>query len=215
MPRFPPLLDARHLMLLRAALGEGETAIAAYRGWRASEKLDDTDDTVYRILPLLLATAEKAGLRDADSPRMRGAVKHIWLTNMLRLQDLAEARTALDGAGVESLLIKGGALFARTEHIAAMRAAGDYDLQVRRRDASRAIRALTQSSFHGLGMRLDLFSESDFDRDIHAVAMSKSQPNRAVDLHWRPLPGLHDQGFVEEMFTRAETAELFGQRVRI
>ena len=55
MPRFPALLDHRHTMLLRAAVGEGNSAVDAYRMWRASETLDETDDTVYRILPLLLA----------------------------------------------------------------------------------------------------------------------------------------------------------------
>jgi hypothetical protein len=215
MPRFSPLLDQRHTMLLRAALGEDKSAIDAYRAWRASEKIDDTDDTVYRIMPLLLATAQRAGLQDAEIPRMRGVVKHIWLSNILRIRDLAEAKAALESAGIEALLIKGGALFARDDQIAAMRAAGDYDLQVRRADASRAIRALTQASFRGLGMRLDLFSESDFDRDIHAVAMTKAEANSAVDLHWRPLPTYYHEGFVEELFAHAEAAELFGQKVRI
>ena len=215
MLRFPALLDQRHTMLLRAALGEGQSAIDAYRMWRASEKLDDTDDTVYRILPLLLATGEGAGLQDPDGPRMRGAVKHIWLSNMLRSQDLMEAKAALDAAGIESLLIKGGALFARSEQYAALRAAGDYDLQVRRSDAQGAIRALTQASFRGLGMRLDFFSDPDFDRDIHAVAMTKSHAGRAIDLHWRPLPTLFDEAFVEDLFAHAQTAHLFGQEVRI
>ena len=215
MLRFPALLDHRHTMLLRAALGEGQSAIDAYRRWRASEKLDDTDDTVYRILPLLLATGERAGLQDPDRPRLRGAVKHIWLSNMLRMQDLVEAKAALDAAGIDSLLIKGGALFARSEQFAALRAAGDYDLQVRRSDAPGAIRALTQASFRGLGMRLDLFSNPDFDRDIHAVAMTKSHAGRAIDLHWRPLPTLFDEALVEDLFAHAEVAQLFVQKVRI
>ena len=115
MPRFPALLDHRHTMLLRAAVGEGNSAVDAYRMWRASETLDETDDTVYRILPLLLAAGERAGLPDLDGPRLRGAIKHIWLSNMLRIQDLMEAKSALDAAGIDSLLIKGGALFARNE----------------------------------------------------------------------------------------------------
>lgn len=215
MPRFASLLDDRYTMLLRAALGEGATASEAYRNWRASEKLDDADDAVYRIMPLLAATAERAGLQDADSGRMRGVVKHIWLSNMLRLQDLAQAKAALDRAGIDALLIKGGALFARNNEFAAMRVAGDYDLQVRRGAAAGAIRALTQASFHCPGMRLDLFSEPDYDQDIHAAAMMRTGANGELDLHWRPLPTLRDDGFVEELFAHAEVAELFGQQVLI
>lgn len=215
MLRFPALLDRRHTMLLRAALGEGPSAIDAYRSWRSSEKLDDIDDTVYRVLPLLLATGERAGLKDSDGPRMRGAVKHIWLSNTLRTQDLMEARAALDAAGIESLLLKGGALFARSERHAALRAAGDYDLQVRRADAHRAIRALTQASFRGLGMRLDYFSDADFDRNIHAVAMTKSHAGFAIDLHWRPFPAIFASALVGDLFAHAETARLFGREVRV
>jgi hypothetical protein len=215
MRRFPSLLDDRYTMLLRAAVGKDSTAADAYRSWRASEKFDETDDAVYRIMPLLLATAERAGLEDQDSGRMRGVVKHIWLSNMLRLRDLADAKAALDAAGIDALLIKGGALFARNNQFAAMRAAGDYDLQVRRSAASRAIQALKQASFHCPDMRLELFSEPDFDRNIHAVAMTKTEANAALDLHWRPLPTLYHEGFVEELFAHAETAELFGQKVLI
>jgi hypothetical protein len=215
MRRFPSLLDDRYIMLLRAAVGKDSIAADAYRNWRASEKFDETDDAVYRIMPLLLATAERAGLQDADTGRMRGVVKHVWLSNMLRLRDLAEAKAALEEAGIDALLIKGGALFARNNQFAAMRAAGDYDLQVRRSAASRAIQALTQASFHCPDMRLELFSEPDFDRNIHAVAITKTKVNAALDLHWRPLPTLYHEGFVEELFARAETAELFGQKVLI
>jgi len=40
MRRFPQLLDARHMLLMHAALGEGQSAIDAYRAWRASETLE-------------------------------------------------------------------------------------------------------------------------------------------------------------------------------
>ncbi len=215
MPRFPQLLDARHMLLLRAALGEGQSAIDAYQTWRASEKPDDFDDTVYRLMPLLIATAQRAAPEDPDILRMRGMVKHIWLRNMLRIRDLAEAKAVLDGAGIDVLLIKGGALFARYEELVGLHAAGDYDLQVRRADASRAIEALTQASFRSLGMRPELFLEPDFDRNIHAVAMTKATDGRALDLHWRPLIRLHQKGLIDELFAHAETAELFGQSVRI
>ena len=215
MRRFPQLLDARHMLLMHAALGEGQSAIDAYRAWRTSEKLDDFDDTVYRVMPLLVATAQRAEPNDPEIPRMRGMVKHIWLGNMLRIRHLAGAKAVLDSAGIDVLLIKGGALFARHEELAGLHAAGDYDLQVRRADASRAIQALMQASFQGLGMQPELFAEPDFDRDIHAVAMTKTTVDRAIDVHWRPLLTRHHEGLIDELFAHAETAELFGRSIRI
>ncbi|UPK40339.1 nucleotidyltransferase family protein [Bradyrhizobium sp. 186] len=207
-PKLPTVLDLRFLTLFRAALGEEPAAIDAYRAWRASEPLDAADEVVYRTMPLLVATADRAGIADADTKRMRGVVKHVWLSNATRVRDLVEANTALENAGIAALLIKGGALFARDESYMAKRMTGDYDLLVRRKDAARAIEVLRQASFRSYGMKVELFSESDFDRDIHAVAMSRAGFGRAIDLHWRAIFWLDDDSFTEELFTTAEPATL-------
>ncbi|MBR0964616.1 nucleotidyltransferase family protein [Bradyrhizobium diazoefficiens] len=215
MPLFPSILEPRQLMFLRAALGPAPVAEQAYRTWRATEKFENTDDLAYRMMPLLAATADRAGLQDNDSGRMRGVVKHIWLSNMVRLRDLIEAKQALERAGIPVLLFKGGALFARDKQLAALRTAGDYDLLVRRRDARRSVDALIQQGFHSLGMRIELFAESDFDMDTHAVAMTKSDGSKAIDLHWRAMSGVRREGLVEELFASAEASELFGHKVMI
>lgn len=215
MSRFPQLLDRRHLMFLRAALGRGAVAAEAFRQWRASERFEDTDDLAYRLMPLLAATAEAAGVQDDDFRRMRGVVKHIWLSNMVRIRDLIEARQALARAGVAALVVKGGALFARDPQFAALRAAGDYDLLVHRTDARAAVEALRGEGFRSLGMQIDLFSQSDFDRDIHAVAMSKSDSSKAIDLHWRAAVSVKDDRLTEDLFASAEPARLFGHDVII
>lgn len=214
-PKLPAALNPRFLMLFRAALGQGQAAIDAYRAWRASEPLDAADEVVYRTMPLLVATADKAGIADADTKRMRGVVKHVWLSNATRVRDVVEACAALKEAGIASLLIKGGALFARDASYMAKRMTGDYDLLVRRSDAPRALEVLRQAAFRSHGMKAALFSESDFDRDIHAVAMSRAGLGRAIDLHWRALFWLDDARFTEELFGTAETARLLTHEVLI
>jgi len=136
--KLPNALDRRYLTLFRAALGQGQTAIDAYQAWRASEPLDAADEVVYRTMPLLVATADMAGITDADTKRMRGVVKHVWLSNATRVRDVVEACAALKAAGIAALLIKGGALFARDASYMAKRMTGDYDLLVRRAEARRA-----------------------------------------------------------------------------
>jgi len=213
--RLPTVLNRRFLTLFRAALGQGQTAIDAYRDWRASEPLEAADEVVYRTMPLLLATVDRAGIVDADTKRMRGVVKHVWLSNATRVRDLVEANRALESAGIAALLIKGGALFARDESYMAKRMTGDYDLLVRRGQARRAIDVLRQVSFRSHGMKVELFSESDFDRDIHAVAMSRAGFGRAIDLHWRAIFWLDDESFTEELFRTAEPAKLLTYDVLI
>lgn len=214
-PKFPNALNPRYLTIFRAALGQGQTAIDAYHAWRASEPLDAADEVVYRTMPLLVATADRAGIVDADTKRMRGVVKHVWLSNATRVRDVVAAAAALKAAGIAALLIKGGALFARDERYMAKRMTGDYDLLVRRTDAPRAIEVLRQADFRSHGMRVELFSESDFDRDIHAVAMSRAGFARAIDLHWRALFWLDDENFTEELFATAEIGTLLSHEVLI
>lgn len=213
--KLPNALKPRYLTLFRAALGQGQSAIDAYQAWRASEPLDAADEVVYRTMPLLVATADMAGIVDADTRRMRGVVKHVWLSNATRVRDVVAASAALKAAGIAALLIKGGALFARDQSYMAKRMTGDYDLLVRRTDAPRAIEVLRQADFRSHGMRVELFSESDFDRDIHAVAMSRAGLARAIDLHWRALFWLDDESFTEELFKTAETGTLLTHEVLI
>ncbi|MGW1421300.1 nucleotidyltransferase family protein [Bradyrhizobium manausense] len=214
-PKLPAALKPRHLTLFRAALGQGQSAIDAYQSWRASEPLDAADEVVYRTMPLLVATADMAGIVDADTRRMRGVVKHVWLSNATRVRDVVAASAALRAAGIAALLIKGGALFARDESYMAKRMTGDYDLLVRRADARGAIEVLQQADFRSHGMRVELFQESDFDRDIHAVAMSRAGLARAIDLHWRALFWLDDESFTEALFATAETGTLLTHEVLI
>lgn len=212
---FPNLLDERRLMLLRAVLGSRAVAVASYRQWRRTEKLEDVDDLAYRLMPLLMATAETDAIPDDDSRRMRGILKHIWLSNMLRIRDLVDAKRAIEAANVPVMAMKGAALFARDPRFAALHAAGDYDLLVPRTRVREALLAMQLSGFHSLGMNVDLFSASDFDRDIHAVAMSRSDSSRAIDLHWRVAVSVRDERFSQDMFASAEPGRLFGHDVLV
>jgi putative nucleotidyltransferase-like protein len=212
--RWVPVLDKRYRVLFRAAFGQGEAAAKAYRTWRAKVSLDDIDYPTKRILPLLVETSEKLGLQDEDTPRMRGIVKHFWISNVLRLQSLSAALAALDQIGVDALLLKGAALFARNEKLAAVRVTGDYDILVRRDDALRAIAALTAAGFdEEHSMRPDLFTDADF-ASFHGAHLVNGA-HGSLDLHWRPLPDLPDPAYVDEMFAHAEFAQLAGRRVSI
>jgi hypothetical protein len=210
-----PIIDRNRRLLLRAALGQGAQAADAYRIWRKGTRLDDIDVAAYRVLPLLLETSEKYGPRDEDTRRMRGIAKHVWLSNQLRLRSLSAALAALSHAGVGALLLKGAALFARDEQLAAASVTEDYDLLVRRSDAARAVAALIAAGFAThFGICTDRFTEADFET-IHAAHFVKDSPRiGSLDLHWRPLPRLNDRAYVEE-FLNAEQATLAGRSVAI
>src|SRR5258708_17200439 len=92
--KLPNALDRRYLTLFRAALGQGQTAIDAYQAWRASEPLDAADEVVYRTMPLLVATADMAGIPAAPTRRMRRGLQPGRLANPTPGRDPAEAPAA-------------------------------------------------------------------------------------------------------------------------
>ena len=213
MPSTSNFLNKRNLTLLRAAMGRGEAARDAYLQWRETTVLDQIDYTTHRALPLLYATAKRFGLVDADTPRIRGIAKHIWLSNMLRLRLLSETLQALEGANIQALVLKGGALFARNPEIAAQRMSEDYDIQIYPHDATRALKLLIDA---GLETYLDVerLAPSDFIA-IHAAPMSKHGFKGEIDLHWRPLPDPQASVLVNEMFASAEIVHMANRAIRV
>lgn len=206
--------------LLRAILADDPgVAAKAYARWRSLTPLDDVDHITYQMMPLLLRTAQRTGQIDQDGPRMRGVAKHIWLSNLLRLRPLSVALGALAAAGIDALLLKGAALFARDNEVSALRLASDYDILIRRADATRGIAALRASGFKSeFGFVTQDFAAADFDA-LHAahLALETEGTDEAasLDLHWRPLPQLRDPGIFDELWGRSEQAVISGAMAKI
>jgi hypothetical protein len=207
-------LDSHHRLLLRAAFSNGDSAVLAWQQWRNSVRLDDIDYASYRVIPILVQTAMTHGIVDPEMPRMKGIMRHTWLRNMLRVRSLAEALGALTEVGIEALVLKGAALFARYPHLAMIRGAGDYDIMVRREDAARAAGALVQIGFQPQVMRVDRFQTADFDK-IHGTHFVKDEREGSLDLHWCPLPKWTDHRYIDEMFAHGEAGMLAGRAVRV
>jgi hypothetical protein len=209
------ILDETRRLLLQAAFGEGEQAVAAYRGWRSRVALDDIDFGAFRVLGQLVRTASRLDVGDPEIGRIRGALKHTWLNNMMRSRALAAALTTIEQAGIDAMVIKGAALFARFPDLAKVHSAADFDILVREPAAMKTMVLLAASGFRAPAhLRFDLFQPEDFAK-IHAIALTNETLGGSVDLHWWPLPHWTHQGFVDELFARSETSSVGGQKVRI
>ena len=209
------ILDETRRLLLRAAFGEGEQAVAAYRAWRRRTALDDIDFGAFRVLGQLVRTASRLEVDDPEIDRIRGALKHTWLKNMIRTRALAAALSAIEHASIETMVIKGAALFARYPDLAKVHATADFDILVRERDAMKTITLLTAAGFRlPAPFRFELFQPEDF-RKIHAIGLINGMEGGSVDLHWWPLPRWTHLGFVDELFARGESGVVGGQQIKI
>ena len=208
------MLDESKLTLLRVLFGSDDEAVRAYNAWQKSINLNAIDGPTYRVIPLLLSTAIKSNPCNQHIKKMHGMAKYIWLSNLFRLPSFIEALKSLETAGIDTLVLKGGALFARDESLISLIVTGDYDVLVRLSEAERAITTLMASGFKPFGMRSDIFTKKDFEA-IHGAAFIKGSKAENIDLHWRPLPENSDDSFVEHLFARAEKSTLNGYPVKI
>lgn len=187
-------------------------AILAGAGQRVASR--DFDDAFsYRTMPALVEAAQRFAPEDPDLRRMRGVVKSQWLHNTLRMKAVLQVLASLEASNIQSMLIKGAAMFARDPSRMTRRCTHDFDLLVRRCDLPRAIRVVEDLGYVQNGVRADRFEGRDFFR-LHAV-MVKRAAMEDFDLHWWPTPHLHDDGYVDDMFENAETVMPFGRRVLV
>jgi hypothetical protein len=200
--------------LLQAALDSGPESANAYRRWRSEVSFANIDFTAFRLLPLLVETIVRHNIDEPELRRIRGAAKQAWLKNVTRAHRLTGTLDVLTSAGVKALVMKGAALFARYSELISMRGCGDYDILVRRRDAPVAVQALLTAGFQVDGVRMDLFVPSDFEK-IHGMHFAMGAAHDTVDVHWWPLPGWWDDGYVDGLFSRAEYGKLLGHTVMV
>lgn len=212
--RFGMVLDETYRLLLHAAFDDGEQAVVAYRAWRERVPLDDMTFSSLRILGQAVQTVRRNGVDDPEFGRIRGALKHTWMRNMLRTRALASALEAVKRSGTEVMVLKAAALMARYPDITRVHMAGDFDILVRPADARKAAAAMLDGGFRTDQARLDAFADEDFDK-LHAFAFHYGAKNENIDFHWWPLPCWANHRFVDDLFARSEAASLAGIAVKI
>ena len=203
------MMTEDHVLLFRAAFGEQAVAVPAYKAWRERVAFKDIDHCFFRVLPQVVHTISGHGIDDPDLGRMKGILKHTWVSNIIRVRSLAMALHALNETGIATMVLKGAALFAQFPEITSLIAVGDFDILVRQSDAAAAIDALKQAGFRWKDLRLDAFVESDFQK-LHAFALKHTDSDQEIDFHWWPLPRLFEAAFVEELFGRSKRADFSG-----
>ena len=79
----------QQLLLLQAALLQGEPALAAWRAWRLTADLDQLPPGGFALLPLLAYNLQAQGVRDSLLDTCQGIYRRTWTQNQMRLQVVA------------------------------------------------------------------------------------------------------------------------------
>lgn len=98
------------MLLLRAALLDGEAALEAWRRWREGADLDGVDPGSFRLLPVLWHDLSRLGVDDPILERCRGIFRHAWSKNHLLLHRVRPVLAALEDSGIRALVLKAGTM---------------------------------------------------------------------------------------------------------
>jgi Uncharacterised nucleotidyltransferase len=183
-------------LLLRAALVPGDPGAAAWAAVRPRIDVDHLPGELHRLIPLLSKALTARGIDDPELPRLKGVYQFSWYRNQLLFTDGAALLSALEAAGVATMLLRGAAMAVAYHGDAGVRPMNDLDVLVRAGDMDRARRVAEAE-----GWRLVAGSEP-FERREAAAALRNDQ-GRVIRLHWQPSRNVAPEAGSEPMWQRA------------
>jgi hypothetical protein len=169
----------------------------------------------HQLLPTVRRALEPLGF---DLPAEVGTrltsdfANHARRTLMLS-RELLRALEALESQGVDAIPFKGPALAISAYGDVAARTFSDVDILIRPRDFERAAAALVAGGYR-TEMELRPALVSRWVRTSYELAFARDELRHVVELQWGLAPAFYGFGCdVEELFTRARTATIFGESV--
>jgi hypothetical protein len=207
-----PGLTQPQELLLRAALLDGDAALAAWRSWRAANRLDTIDGASFDLLPRLYLNLQRLGAKgDPWLPKLRGVHRHSWLRSEVTVRAAADAVARLSAAGVQTLLLGGIALAIVVDDDPGRRLVA-VDIHVDQTQLAAAVAALEGAGWRigdpALVMQLAPFMPA-------IVGRNPAWADTTLRLHLHPL-ALGTPGAAErELRRRASRREFQGSAVLV
>lgn len=202
--------DDAQLLLVRAALAEGEPARQAWMQWLAANDMDQLDDSSFHIIPQLYRNLERHNVTGAEMGRLRGIYRYAWARNQLARRSLVMFLERLAQERIECVLMKGMALLLETYRDMGGRQMQDIDVLLRDKDLPRAGAILQEMGYRFIHP-LPTLSLTPF---IHAVE-SRHPHWTDLDLHVHPLLVDCPQRAETDIWQRTSPIEVDGAAARV
>ena len=175
-----------NVLLLKAALLDGDSALAAYSAWRATLDLNTISMGEQRLIPLLHRNLMRLGVSDPLSNRFRGVRRFYWVDNRKRIIFAREIFEALNQAGVPFIVLKGAALAACYLDDPSLRPMYDVDILVTEERLADAAAVLAEKQLLPRGLPLKYVVASDRLRSF-VPGWAFGDREKIIDLHWKAL----------------------------
>ena len=164
--------------LLRAALSDGAAARRAWELVRPGLDPERADHASQQILPLLGANLARLGVTDPLVNRLATLRERTGAENRALFAAGRQILLALHAAGVDTLMLKGGALAVSVYRDIGLRPMGDLDVLVRTGQARAAVEALAAAGWCGRAAVTPEYIRTQHAADLFAAGDLK------CDLHW-------------------------------
>jgi hypothetical protein len=200
--------SAQQELLLRAAIATGSVAREAWQQWLEQGDLEHMDAASFRLLPMVYRNLCRGSDVVPCGARLKVVYRHSWFRNQALFLQARQFLGELERAGIEPMLLKGGAMTLRHYRDDGVRYMVDLDVLVPRASFAAAVAAvagagwsparidgkrllrLQQAAFqHGWGFR-----RNGSEVDLHAqltrfVPMDEaSLYEGAQNVDWRGTP---------------------------
>ncbi|MFN2315801.1 MAG: nucleotidyltransferase family protein, partial [Gemmatimonadales bacterium] len=209
-PAVASALQEGERLLVLAALGPRDQALAAWTSWLAARSLDDIEPGSFAILPAVSKQMERDPGDHPEAGRLRGVYRYAWAQNQVTFRDLTTAVRALTEAGVPVVAHRGLPIVARYLGDPAAIIVDQVDLLIPPADLSRAVAALASRGWHPPRLIPSTRVRSAFE----SIALWAPDRRRVV-LHWRCLPLGCPARLERGVIDRAVQWELQGLRLFI
>lgn len=165
-------------LFLKACIGEGQDAIAAWEEWKKTHTLVGLEQALFRLLPLLYHNLQQAGYDGSDMAALKGTYRRNWYHNQTLFHTLEQVLAVLRSAGIKTLMMKGVALCHGYYPDPWTRCMSDADLMVPADRADEAIELLRQS-----GWIIKVPLKMNYKEAFHACLLVNKE-GQEMDLHW-------------------------------
>jgi hypothetical protein len=169
-------------LILRAALLQGEAALASWNEWLRSVNIDVIDYGSHRMVPQLYRNLQRHGVKDPLMERLKGVYRYYLYKNEILMHRIGTLLAAFEEAGIETMVLKGAALIPLYYRESGLRPMLDADVLVHAHQAEQAMELLTRSQWKPVGftqpqMRIPIVHSTPFE----------DNGGRQLDLHWHLL----------------------------
>jgi hypothetical protein len=166
-------------LLLKAGICQDSSAISAWQAWKKLFPLKNAGEAEIRLFPFVYHNLQRLNYSDEETGALKKAHRAAYKNTRIQLRTAENLISLFRENGIESLLLKGGALGITYYDSIALRPMADLDVLIKPKDIFKAATLLESKGWSPYYKNLPSLFEI-----IHSCPFYDVE-KKEFDLHWR------------------------------